>query len=461
MEKLLALLASHPENVDATAEMGRVKARLKEQRTGEYDFGRMYKQAEKTPPVIDCATFSGPVEVWESPGRGRGLFTTQAVSAGQLLICEKAFGYSHADENQLGVLMNISTKRATVGGQAGLLTQIVQKLYHGHCQSGEFKDLFCGDYTPVSVSEADGTPVVDTYVPAPVVQYTGNCVWKLTPYSFLVEKIITQNSFGAPRTTRASHVAFMSGKNTKEELYTICGIWLLASRINHSCTGNCCRSFIGDMQLVRATTDIPAGTELFFAYRPPNPMESYAEVQKGLEHWGFACDCDLCAGRKVTPRELLNKRKVLNKLLKKALNGPGRVNAVEARAVLERMGETYPSADTSPVRLELWDPYFALGEHLRLNRRLTDAVEMFVKGFEALGFSTTARLPRGHTKAAFKVERWGLANDMVPWAFSRLFEAYKELGPENCGRIRQYTKVACSMAVGEGVTMAGLFPELE
>lgn len=252
----------------------------------------------------------------------------------------------------------------------------------------------------------------------------------------------------------------MSKKNTTEEVHTTCGIWLLASRINHSCAGNCRRSFIGDMQLVRATTDIPAGTELFFPYRHSKPMESYEEVQNGLQTWGFTCDCKLCADSKATPGHLLNKRKVLNTLLKKVLNSPGSVNAGKARAVLERMGETYPSPSTSPVRLELWDPYFALGEHLRLSRRLADAVEMFVKGFEALGFSITARLSHGHTKAEFKVERWGLVNDMVPWAFRRLLEVYKERGPENSGRIRQYVEVSYSMVVGEGVTMAGIFPGL-
>ena len=173
MEKLLALMASYPDNEDAAAEMKRAKERLAEEKNGKYNFGRMYKQAEKTPGIIDCATFSAPVEVRESPGRGRGLFTTKAVSAGQLLLCEKAFVYSYADEKHFSALMNIATKRATVGGQAGLLTQIVQKLYHGHCQSREFSNLFCGDYAPVSVSEADGTPVVDTYVLSPAAQQTG------------------------------------------------------------------------------------------------------------------------------------------------------------------------------------------------------------------------------------------------------------------------------------------------
>lgn len=143
--------------------MERAKARVHEQSTGKYNFRRMYKQAKQTPPIIDCATFSAPVEVRDAPGKGRGLFTTKPVSAGQLLLCEKAFGYSYAEEGaNFSILMNFSTKRATAGGQAHVLTQIVQKLYHGHDQSGDFRELYCGDHTVVPVLETDGIPVVDT-----------------------------------------------------------------------------------------------------------------------------------------------------------------------------------------------------------------------------------------------------------------------------------------------------------
>lgn len=38
---------------------------------------------------------------------------------------------------------------------------------------------------------------------------------------------------------------------------SICGVWVLAARINHSCIGNCSRSFIGDMQIIHATCDLP------------------------------------------------------------------------------------------------------------------------------------------------------------------------------------------------------------
>lgn len=164
LAKLQILAESYPENKAVSPEMNRVKARLGEQQKGEYSFSQMYKQAKASPPLIDCANFAGPVQVRASPGRGQGLFTTKPVSAGDLLICEKAFAYSHVgeDEDSINLLMNLETKRMSVGGQARLLPQIVQKLYHNPGMSRAFLDLHHGHHQPVTVSESDGAPVVDS-----------------------------------------------------------------------------------------------------------------------------------------------------------------------------------------------------------------------------------------------------------------------------------------------------------
>lgn len=58
--------------------------------------------------------------------------------------------------------MNIATKRMTVGGQADLLTQLVQKLYHDSEAARSFAKLYHGDYETASYSEVDGQPVVDS-----------------------------------------------------------------------------------------------------------------------------------------------------------------------------------------------------------------------------------------------------------------------------------------------------------
>ena len=82
----------------------------------------MYNQAKATPPILDCATFVGPVAVRDSLGRGQGLFTTKSVKAGDLLFAEKAFEYSHADndtsvgKSNMTLFMSIDTNSMSMGG---------------------------------------------------------------------------------------------------------------------------------------------------------------------------------------------------------------------------------------------------------------------------------------------------------------------------------------------------------
>lgn len=155
--KLQTLRAKYPTNDSAMAMIDRVQARLKEQQMGQYDFRRMYKQAKATPPLIDCATYTAPVEIGESPGKGRGVFTTRKVLAGEILICEKAFGYIYAGKDH-------PRSRAMTKGDVsmGLLTQIVQRLLHNVEDVRLFSQLYHGDYDTVGVFEVDGKPVVNS-----------------------------------------------------------------------------------------------------------------------------------------------------------------------------------------------------------------------------------------------------------------------------------------------------------
>ncbi|KAH6885425.1 TPR domain protein [Thelonectria olida] len=449
LEKLQTLEKLNYGNGAVQPEIHRAKERLHEQQTGEYAFDKMYKQARVTPPIIDCATFSKSVEVRPSPGRGRGLFTTKTVTAGELLLCEKAFSYCHEGsdqpDRQTRVLMNLTTKRMTMGSQANLLTQVIQKLYHNSQLSASFGDLYCADYPKVSVSESDGLPVVD---------------------SFLVEKIISLNVFGAPRTSQASFSKAMSRSMTTKpgetSTHTTSGIWSLASRINHSCASNCRRSFIGDMQIVRATRDIPADTEIFFCYCVPDPLESYDDVQKKFDNWGFTCDCELCADRKATTREVLERRKIICKKLKDVLGDHHTTNAPKARRLLKTLEATYSAKEANAVRLEVWDPCFALGEYSLSKGQPVEAIKMMVKGLEALGYEMTASPTKGDAKPPrLEVTRWGLANDWVPWAFFNLFKAYKQLAPELCSSAKGYVERSYSMVVGEKETAGDIFPGLK
>lgn len=182
LENLELITATYPSGTsmpETLAMAARAKARLREEQTGEYSFSQMNKQTKATPPLVDCATYSAPVEVRESPGRGRGLFMTKKVAAGELLLCEKAFGYSYAGLDDQGgsttSLMNVATKQMVVGGQAALLTRLVQKAYHDPNAAQVLTGLCHGDYKSVTVAEADGRPVVDSSVDYPPLALIDDC----------------------------------------------------------------------------------------------------------------------------------------------------------------------------------------------------------------------------------------------------------------------------------------------
>ena len=94
----------YPTNKDARDMIGHCKDRMHEAATGEYDFKTMLDEvvAKHPEPRIDHADYVGPVEVrdCEDKSRGRGLFTTKAVQAGELLLCERAFDVAFVDTSQ-------------------------------------------------------------------------------------------------------------------------------------------------------------------------------------------------------------------------------------------------------------------------------------------------------------------------------------------------------------------------
>lgn len=238
----------------------------------------------------------------------------------------------------------------------------------------------------------------------------------------------------------------------RSSAFGTCGIWLLASRINHSCIGNCQRSFIGDMQIVRANKDLKAGTELVFPYQQPKPFDSYEEAQKRLSGWGFCCDCNLCRDKKATSGSTILKRQSIRRGLLKAVNGRANVNVAKMRQLLNQMEETYPSP--SSLRLELWESQLLLGAQQLAAGKLDDAIILTVKGLEALGFGIVAYPPIGSgSKQQLKVKQWGQVNDHTPWAFANLFYAYKILAPELCATAKAYVETSYSIVVGEKETV--------
>ncbi|TLD28644.1 hypothetical protein PspLS_03954 [Pyricularia sp. CBS 133598] len=258
LETLEKLTKAFPDTKAARPEILKVKEHLDEQKTGRYDIRSMYAQVKLTPPVIDCATFVGPVEV------PRSLQSPDLKSRG---------------------LESFSTE-----DRINLTAQVVQKLYHNPSASKEFLDLHCRDYQSVSASAVDGKPVVD---------------------SFLIKEIIIGNVTCAPRDSSHTLDTYVVWGGVKTD---DCGrgIWLLASFINHACIANCSAAYIGDMFILRATVDMEPNTELRATYISiPKPEETYGERQELFDFWGFRCSCELCGELLRTPDSVVKEREWL------------------------------------------------------------------------------------------------------------------------------------------------------
>jgi hypothetical protein len=157
--------------------LNRTEERLKEKMIGGYNFASFYEEANHLPqPLLDHASFSGGVEVRNSPGRGRGLFTTVPVKAGDLLVCEKAFALSYTNEKDTD---GASSKNPQAEAEqeeqrkaksevmiAKLYRMIVQKLAKNPSLFPEFVSLYSGLFPSSEKSRipliVDDRLVIDT-----------------------------------------------------------------------------------------------------------------------------------------------------------------------------------------------------------------------------------------------------------------------------------------------------------
>ena len=283
-----------PVNGDALSLLKRIKQRMQEQSTGDYDFMTMSRSSSKKHNRLDHADFTSNTVIREAGTSGRGLFATKDIKAGQLVLCEKALCVvfeSDATPKSYTIL-NHNTQRALAGTQATLLFTLVQKLLYYPELAVKFFDLFDGGgYHPKTpLQTAEGLVPVD---------------------AFRAQGIIEHNSFGCPTVRSSSKAAQKEAASLAGHYST--GLWLRASYINHACDSNALRSFIGDMIIIRAIRDIAEGEEILMPYRLPDAINTI--TQEDLQKtWGFKCGCGICTAEAASPT---SKRKYRVQLIEK------------------------------------------------------------------------------------------------------------------------------------------------
>lgn len=314
-----------PMDESVAAELRRTNQRILEQQTGNYDFAAMARSATASHQKLDHATFSGNTRIAPAGKRGRGLFATNDIKHGEVVIVEKAFCAVFMDQvdKECSFLVNINTDRIDYGAQAQRLYDMIDKIRCNPTQASEFLDLFDGgNFKSKKVNHVDGAVVLDV---------------------FQVQLISELNGFGCP--------SIRSSFDGEDQVYReSSGIWLRASYMNHSCIPNTFPAFIGDMMIVRAACDIKAGEEILTSYT--STMAPFPERKKKLAFWGFQCDCRLCLVERKLPasafavRERLDRETkdfiTANRIIQANLGKPvGVTKLAEAKGIQKRLHASY------------------------------------------------------------------------------------------------------------------------
>ncbi|KAJ5682575.1 hypothetical protein N7462_005740 [Penicillium macrosclerotiorum] len=424
---------NYPENLTAQHEYQRASARLAEEDTGEYEFKRMILEAKKRrPPHLERGTYFGPVTIKSTESHGRGLFTAEAVKAGDLLLCEKAFAYAFHDEKGSGdltLLMSSDTNQMILGTQGQLIGMIAQKLYRNPSMLSRFIDLHHGTHDSFDI-RVDGQVVVDT---------------------FLIQKTISLNGFGCPLLSRQSHIkSSISDDIAKDEnkKFHSSGMWCMASYINHSCLSNTRRSFIGDMMIVRASRDIAKDTEITFWYQ--SPIGNQDEKLSDLQNWGFKCDCAICDSIRGLSKTVLSTRKRLSAELEKLFNSK-KLKQAQIESTLASIEQTYSLPPSEVPYLALWSGYLSLAAISLTSHQFEKAIKFGLKCLESLGYVIEGA---SRTDTQVKVIKWGLMTDGVVGCWMILSRAFCEFAPSLKVYAEEYAKISYRICVGEDETFA-------
>ena len=238
---------------------------------------------------------------------------------------------------------------------------------------------------------------------------------------FLVERIISFNVFGCPLSSLASYTKArdqyppLADKTTEQKAYHSCGIWVHASYINHSCTSNARRAFIGNMMIVRASRDMEAGTEITFWYQSPDGVSAKVSHEKHKQ-WGFICGCAICLDTRATDAVVLRKRRKLMEDLKQVFNSSAlrRFEMKKIERLLDALNQTYTQPVQDVPRLLLWDPQLALSRIYRAQNKAGKSMESAVKVLTSLGFGVVGA---DSSQTRFAVVRWGLLMDCLVETF--------------------------------------------
>ncbi|THY29126.1 SET domain-containing protein [Aureobasidium pullulans] len=287
LERLLKISPLHKPGIQM---LEHTKNRLTEEKTGKYDFEAMTIAAQTD--FGEYGSFLRRTEIRPSKVAGHGLFATEDIRCGEIVLCEKAFTAEprpKSGPSKPAKMMDLHNNSKHIGSYAALFSTTVRKIVDNPSLAHILQLHTDGTHeSQKTIPLVDGLPAVDI---------------------FRIHLLLKRNVFSFGK-----HDILNTPPAELNKIHEIgadaVGLWYQVSHINHSCIANCHRNFIGDMMIVRASFDISKNTEITLAYIEHSPLPSVQQEEFRM-NWGFQCTCKLCISEQyITPKTKMYKHLV-------------------------------------------------------------------------------------------------------------------------------------------------------
>lgn len=213
------------------------------------------------------------------------------------------------------------------------------------------------------------------------------------------------------------------------------------------------------MQIVRATRDIPAGSEIFFWYAIPEPNYTYEKTQQKLQNWGFQCTCAICQQSKRAKKNVWRKRLALLEDLEATFGSHAGADLPKAERILDAIEKTYTEPASHVPRLALWHPYLLLTRIYSSKNQQDKVIETAWRVLLSLGFTIKRQNPLSLT-SPFEVEQWGLMEGCLIEIWVQLWSAYAQVSPGLGQKAAEYAKITYKICIGEDDTFDEKYDKL-
>ncbi|KAL8998685.1 MAG: hypothetical protein Q9169_002346, partial [Polycauliona sp. 2 TL-2023] len=444
LSKLQEYCELYPNDELAVVEHERCKQRVEEFTNGSFDFAGWVadvaqKVKDKQPPLIDAAPYHTPVAFRQSV-HGYGLFTARDVEAGDLLLCEKAFVCAFDIVTRTPIDRSPTKKNRPSSSSRGKKPRCLATTGRATSKKMNTDSVSLGE--PIDVRLQLGTLHKVHRNPGrylqPFLSLDGGTAQTamISPGvldSTLNQYIVEKNKFTS--TPAGSLAALHHAFNRPDKAPVLpepppkdgatkppkdrpkasvpaktSGLWLLASRIKHSCLPNISRSIVGDMMIIRASTSMAANTEILDSYSVstmPYPIR-----RSNLKStYGFVCQCPACKMDQTVSSSVHIRRESLSQSIffNTAMATTDSWN--EVGPALEKLLDTYSSPPSESLRLSMLLPLFNIARALFSTGQAPVAVIYFAL---SLLQESEFTLSIGYNGDGFVVEEWGLMTQLVP-----------------------------------------------